>query len=162
MMHKGAEVRSCARGRCLWSQRRDRPPILARYLSTYASGMYRRRPVPSVKYVLKMLKSCENRSGEEGRRPLSVPGSGVCVPPPDGAPRVRDNPLTLEISPAVTGRWRLADSGAPPIMHAWCALGRLWRSERRSFGRARCRDFGPRTKGSFGIGGHLSPRTSPF
>ena len=55
-------------------QRSDRPPILTRYLSTWASEIYRGRPVPSVKFLLKMLKSCDNPSGEEGIHPHRVPG----------------------------------------------------------------------------------------
>jgi hypothetical protein len=70
----------------------------ADYGPTAVSAMYRGRPAPSVKYVLKMLESCDNRTGGRGRRTPLVPGSSVCAPPPDEAPRVRDHP----------SRWRSA------------------------------------------------------
>jgi hypothetical protein len=101
---------NCTRPLAIVSQRSDRPLILARYLSTYASGIYRRCPVPSMKFLLEMLKSCDNRTGEEGRHPLSVPGSAVCVPAPDGALWIRDHPLRWRSGPPrrVGGVWLTA------------------------------------------------------
>jgi hypothetical protein len=78
-------------------------------------------------------------------------------------------PLTLESGPAATGGGRLADSSAPPITYAWCALGWLWGQG----------DVGPKKRGAVtlvrapdletdvdawhvGLGGHIRPRTSPF
>jgi hypothetical protein len=52
-----------------WS---TRAPRQARHGSTLTWGMYRRHPAPSVRLLLKMLESCDNRAGgkAEGGSPL--------------------------------------------------------------------------------------------
>ena len=60
-------------------QRTDRPPILARYLSTCASRLYRGRPVPSVQFLLNLLKSCDHPGAEEGSDAHFVPGRASLV-----------------------------------------------------------------------------------
>jgi hypothetical protein len=83
-----------------WS---TRAPRQARHGSTLTWGMYRRHPAPSVRLLLKMLESCDNRAGEEGRRTPSVPRAAASMQPPDGEPRTRDKPSRWRIGPAATG-----------------------------------------------------------
>jgi hypothetical protein len=125
-----------------WSAR---APRQARHGSTRAWGMYRRRPALSVRFLLNMLESCENRAGGAGRRTpriqLSRPLSATSWSAQDQRP-----PLTLDIGPAVTGGGRLANGGAPPITYAWRGLGRLWGSRRGASEKARCSDLGRHTR----------------
>jgi hypothetical protein len=64
--------------------------------------MYRRRPAPSVKYLLFMLESCDNHPGGGEVVPPGVPGSAARVPPLGERPGL-GHPLTLESARAAMG-----------------------------------------------------------
>ena len=86
--------------------------------------MYRRRPAPSVRFLLKMLESCDNRAGGEQREGSPLPPEAAALlasmgiylfrfavlreilGEDDQRPSTRD--LGRTILPGMLGRYRLA------------------------------------------------------